>query len=523
MKRNETVNQLTSTHWDVLIVGGGVTGAAILHQATQQGIKAVLIEQRDFAWGTSSRSTKWVHGGIKYLTQGYVRLALKAVKERQHLLADAPGLVDNLELVVASYRRDWRSRWITRVGLFVYDIMGGKLRRHHSSARAVIARNPSLLSTDLSCGLTIYESVTDDARLVLRVLQEAQAMGARALNYCCADELIMENNQVKGVVATDAVSGKSLDIKAKLVVSATGAWADKLRQQVKSNSKKMRPLRGSHLVLAADRIDVQDNIVMLHPRDKRNVFIFKWEGRLVTGSTDLDHNGDLNEEPAVTTEEFDYLMENLNYHFPAAKLIEKDVIASFSGVRPVINSGAENPGNESRDHAIWYEKGLLTVTGGKLSTSRLIAQEVMIKTRELLNLGEYDSASATMFPQGVINQENSVLSPAAERRLLGRYGRLASELVEASHGGELETIAQTDTLWAEVRWAAGREQVEHLDDLMLRRTRLGLLLKNGGQDWLPQIGALCQPLLGWDQPRWNQEVDRYLSIWARYYSVPAAV
>ena len=111
MKRNETVNQLTSTHWDVLIVGGGVTGAAILHQATQQGIKAVLIEQRDFAWGTSSRSTKWVHGGIKYLTQGYVRLALKAVKERQHLLADAPGLVDNLELVVASYRRDWRSRW----------------------------------------------------------------------------------------------------------------------------------------------------------------------------------------------------------------------------------------------------------------------------------------------------------------------------------------------------------------------------------------------------------------------------
>lgn len=522
MERNARVQRLASTHWDLLIVGGGITGAAVLHQATKEGLRAALIEQQDFAWGTSSRSTKWVHGGIKYLTQGYVGLALKAVKERQSLLADAPGLVEELKLVLASYRQDWRNRWMNRVGLLIYDLMGGGLRPHWTSAKKLAAGNPDLRRTDLVAGLTIYESATDDARLVMRVLQEAKSLGALAQNYCRAKELIIEDGHVQGVVATDAISGNELQIKAKLVVSATGAWADQLRQEVRSNAKKMRPLRGSHLVLSADRIRLNDNIVMLHPKDKRNVFIFKWEGRLVTGSTDLDHHGDLAEEAAVTTDELDYLLDNLNYHFPDAKLTEADVIASFSGVRPVIDSGAEDPGKESRDHAIWHEQGLITVTGGKLSTFRPIANEVMGKIRELLNLGEQSGDTESGFPPATLDQSGTTLSSKAVQRLLGRFGREAAAFAKDSAQAEMRTIADTNTLWAELRWAAVHEQVEHLDDLMLRRTRLGLLLKNGGEDLLPQIKTLCQSALGWDDQRWAQECDRYQSIWKRYYSLPPA-
>jgi glycerol-3-phosphate dehydrogenase len=382
------------------------------------------------------------------------------------------------------------------------------------------AKNPDLLRTELVAGLSIYESVTDDARLVMRVLQEAKTLGAPALNYCRADDLIMEGGQVRGVLATDAVSGEKLQIKAKLVVSATGAWADQLRRDVRTNAKKMRPLRGSHLVLAADRIRINDNIVMLHPKDKRNVFIFKWEGRLVTGSTDLDHKGDMAEETAITVEELDYLLDNLNHYFPNANLTSADIIASFSGVRPVIDSGVEDPGKESRDHAIWHEQGLITVTGGKLSTFRPIADEVMEKIRELNNLEVRSSVSDPTFTQGSLDQTTSALSSVTTKRLLGRFGEQASALVHGSEEAELSAVPGTSTLWAELRWAAGHEQVEHLDDLMLRRTRLGLLLTGGGVELLPQIKALCQPVLGWDDARWEQEQERYLSIWRRYYSLP---
>lgn len=522
MERTARTDRLASTHWDLLIVGGGITGAAVLHQATKEGLKAALIEQQDFAWGTSSRSTKWVHGGIKYLTQGYVGLALKAVKERQSLMADIPGLVDNMELVLASYRQDWRNRWMNRVGLFIYDLMGGGLRRHWTSAKTLSARNPDLRRAELVAGLTIYESATDDARLVMRVLQEAKALGALAQNYCRGKDLIIEDGHVQGVVATDTISGDEFHIKAKLVVSATGAWADQLRHAVRSNAKKMRPLRGSHLVLSADRIRLSDNIVMLHPKDKRNVFIFKWEGRFVTGSTDLDHKGDMAEETAITVEELDYLLDNLNYHFPDAKLTPADVIASFSGVRPVIDSGAEDPGKESRDHAIWHEQGLITVTGGKLSTFRPIANEVMGEVRELLGMAERNSGSERSFAQATLDPSDIILPPATAHRLLGRFGGQSSVLIKDSAEADISTIPDTSTLWAELRWAAVHEQVEHLDDLMLRRTRLGLLLKGGGEELLPQIKTLCQSALGWDDPRWAQECERYLSIWKRNYSLPPA-
>jgi glycerol-3-phosphate dehydrogenase len=282
----------------------------------------------------------------------------------------------------------------------------------------------------------------------------------------------------------------------------------------------MRPLRGSHLVLSADRIRLHDNIVMLHPKDKRNVFIFKWEGRLVTGSTDLDHKGDMAEETAITVEELDYLLDNLNYHFPDAKLTPADVIASFSGVRPVIDSGAEDPGKESRDHAIWHERGLITVTGGKLSTFRPIANEVMGEVRELLGLAQRSSGSERSFAQAALDPSDMVLSPEMARRLRGRFGGQASALIKSSAEADMSAIPGTSTLWAELPWAAVYEQVEHLDDLMLRRTRLGLLLESGGADLLPRIRTLCQSALGWDDQRWAQECERYQSIWKRYYSLP---
>jgi glycerol-3-phosphate dehydrogenase len=519
--REEIYRKIKTETWDLIIIGGGITGAGIMREAVRCDLKTLLVEQRDFSWGTSSRSGQLVHGGLRYMKQGDFTLTYKSVKERGRLLAELPGLVKSFGLMMAIYKESWIDRLIVRSALFVYDVMSRHLRRHKYSAEEVAKRTPNIETKNLACGLLFFESLTDDSRLVFRVLQQAMEEGGTALNYCKVSNLLKEKGRVSGVTLEDMISKNKVDVHAKQVINATGVWVDILRENVtKINQKHIRPLRGSHLVFSADRLPVAGSIVMTHPTSKRPGFAFPWEGRILVGNTDIDHTGNLNIEASITPEEIDYLLGNVNHHFPSLGIERKDIIATFSGVRPVVDSGKKDPSSESRDHVVWEEDGLLTVTGGKLTTFRLIALDALKKVQTSLgSLPDLDKEQCFFTPLEEMASLKGRLENEKLVRLKGRYGNQAAKLINAAKEGELEEIPGTLTMWAELRWAAKNEAVVHLEDLMLRRTRIALLLNQGGKEFLPRIRNICQPELGWDDKKWMQEEANYLETWQRFYSI----
>lgn len=504
--------------WDVLVIGGGITGAGILREAARMKLRVLLVEQRDFAWGTSSRSSKLVHGGLRYLATGQVGVTLTSVRERENLLEDGPGLIDPLGFLVATHKGDRPGRFTYGAGLAVYDLMALQWSHRYYSAEEFRLLMPYISGENLRGGFRYEDAQTDDARLVLRVIQEAVADGGAAINYVSADEMLLEAGQVVGARLCDQVSGQTVEARAKVVINATGAFADGLRGQVGAEAR-IRPLRGSHLVFPAWRLPLAQAVTFLHPLDRRPVFAFPWEGVTLVGTTDLDHDAPLLDEPGIAPEEVAYLMAAVAYQFPARALTLDDVVATYAGVRPVIGTGKDDPSKESREHVVWQENGLLTVTGGKLTTFRSIALDALKTMRDQL-----PEVAAVTDKVPVLNPVDvelpGDLDEITRRRLLGRYGADAPMLVAAAQPGELDVIPGTMTLWAELRWAARAEGVVHLDDLLLRRVRLGLLLPDGGESLLPRIRAVCQPELGWDDSQWEAEAAAYLHLRRTRYSLP---
>ncbi len=509
--------------WDLVIIGGGITGAGILLEASRRGIKALLVEQRDFAWGTSSRSSKLVHGGLRYLKEGQLGLTRDSVRERQNLMREARGLVDPQSFAFGDYKGRKPGRWLFQIGLAVYDWLAGLRARHYYPVDEFLMLAPHINRTDLKGGLCYVDAKTDDARMVLRVLQEARNLGGVAINYLSAQHLLREGDaalgHVNGVQLLDGVRGETHRVRAKVVISATGAWADGLRQQ-QGSAPKLRPLRGSHLVFPAWRLPVAQAVSLMHPIDGRPVFAFPWEGATLVGTTDVDHSGDMQIDATITTAEVDYLMAALTFQFPVLQLSTEDVLATYAGVRPVIDTGKADPSKEGRDHAVWMEQGLLTVTGGKLTTFRLIALDALTHVTPLLPHAREAVANAPVFMPCDALPQHLGLSTQQRQRLQGHYGAQAAAVLAAAQPGELQTISGTEALWVELRWAARHEHVVHLQDLLLRRTRLGLLLRGGGVDVLPRIRTICQAELGWNDAQWDFEQAAYLQLWRSHYSVP---
>jgi glycerol-3-phosphate dehydrogenase len=506
--------------WDILIIGGGITGAGILREATRLGMHCLLVDQRDFAWGTSSRSSKLVHGGLRYLKEGKLFLTRDSVHEREQLLQEGPGLIDPLGFLLTVYKGDFPGRWTYSMGLTVYDLLALRWDHEYYSPHDFQLLAPHISQDALQGGFRFGDAQTDDARLTLRVIREAVADGATAMNYVEAKRLIIEQEVVKGVVLSDAIKNRQIEVFARVVVNATGSWADNLRKEV-GGSSRIRPLRGSHLIFPNWRLPVAQAISFLHPFDHRPVFIFPWEKVTLIGTTDVDHHIPLSCEPRISPEEVAYLMAAVESQFPSMTISLEDVISTYSGVRPVIGSGKHDPSDESRDHVIWQENGMYTVTGGKLTTFRIIALDVLKAIRHRLpEMLEPDSNMP------VLNQIDQKLPgcdglrEACRRRLLGRYGSEAVLLVNAAKQGEMENIPGTEYLWAELRWAARAEAVCHLDDLLLRRTRLGLILTNGAEAIFPVVEQICSEELNWNQGRWQDELSAYRSLYADCYSLP---
>ena len=525
------------TPWDIIVIGGGITGAGILREAARLGLRGLLLEQRDFAWGTSSRSSKLVHGGLRYLKQGKVRLTRASVQERERLLDEGPGLIDPLGFLLATYKGDRPGRRMYQAGLSIYDLLALQWSHRYYNAADFELLAPHVTGEALQGGFHYEDAQTDDARLVLRVIQEAVADGAAALNYAAVEGLLHaptgapdQRGPVIGVRVVDRgrPHGRTAEVRARAVINATGTWADRLRGQAgpEPGDKRragghIRPLRGSHLIFPAWRLPIAQALSFLHPIDRRPVFIFPWEGVTLVGTTDVDHDQPLEEEPRISPAETAYLMAAVEAQFPSLNLTLEDVTATLAGVRPVIGSGKADPSKEARDHVIWHDNGLLTVTGGKLTTFRRIALDALKAVHDRLpDLPEPDDKVPVLNPINVKLSGDGALDEASRRRLLGRYAAEAQALVAAARSGDLTPIEGTQTLWAELRWAARAEAVLHLDDLLLRRTRLGLLLPNGGEALLSRVEAICREELGWDAARWETEVTAYRALWRRCYSPP---
>jgi glycerol-3-phosphate dehydrogenase len=356
---------------------------------------------------------------------------------------------------------------------------------------------------------------------VLRVIREAVRAGATAINYTSAERLLFgSNGLVAGLVLRDGVSGRQAEVRGRAVVNATGPWADELRAQV-GGEARVRPSRGSHLTFPSWRLPVAQAINVVHPHDGRLVFVLPWEGVTVAGTTDLDHQQPLDQEPTMTAAEAQYLMEALHARFPALGLRAEDAIASFAGIRPIVGTGKGDPSKESRRHVVLEEKGLVTITGGKLTTFRPMAWDALEAVRRLLPEtppADHSMAMLDAVQAGLPGADD--LHRGQRRRLLGRYGGDAPAVVAAAQEHELGPIEDTPYLWAELRWAARNEAVVHLDDLLLRRVRLGLLLPEGAVPMMERIRAVAQSELGWDDGRWDAEAAAYAEVWKLAYRPP---
>ena len=543
-QREQALAPLSQTQpWDMLIIGGGITGAGIAREAARRGLAVLLIEQKDFAWGTSSRSSKMVHGGLRYIASGDYKTTLLSVRERERMLSEAGGLVNEMHFVMPHYKGKFPPPWIFNTLLRVYDRLAGKRYFTYFKKDAFLRLNPHIKQDKFLGASQFSDAVTDDSRLVMRVLDEAINDGAQAINYLKAESLITnEQGLVVGANLRDTSfenSNQTYKVHAKVVVSATGAWADTLRMQASKQTeqtfnKQIRPSRGSHLVVSQERLPIHQAYTFLHPVDKRAVFVFPWENRTVLGTTDLDHPPLGDEEVGITSEEVDYLLAATNALFDDADLNREDVISTWAGVRPLISEGGDgkrvSPSKEKRDHSVWLDNNLVTVSGGKLTTFRLIALDVLKKCQEVLALDESvvqnnnldsDQVFSNQIPT---NPKFATLPKSLQQRLQGFYGLQLDRLLELAHDDDLAYVTDSNTIWAEIRFAARYEQVIHLDDLLLRRTRLGLILPHGAMTPLisARLKQICQQELGWDEQKWQQEVARYQDLWQHYYHLPAA-
>ena len=505
--------------YDIVVAGGGVTGAGIFHEAVKRGYRVLLLEARDFAWGTSSRSSKMVHGGLRYLKQGKFLLTKTAVKERERLLKRYPGLVTPMQFIMPLFDHYGPSRASMRMGLSLYSFMAGGKQDSRFNRSEVIEQIPGIRKKNLISAVGFKDAQVDDARLVLRLVNEGCALGGTALNYVTVTGMQRDQKGKLAVVyAVDESGSVSVEIKTKVLINATGPFAEGLHSFA-GNKWHIRPLRGSHLIFPGTVFSLDRVISFIHPQDLRPVFLFPWEGSILLGTTDVDHDQDMTMEPFVTLKEADYLMEGLAYVLPDIDLTVKDAVSSIAGVRSVLSKKNKAASRESREHVVFTDKGLITVTGGKLTTFRMLAYDALKAAASCLPKQVKQPACLKMTDQ-TLDDRSFGLPQGVEERLVGRYGVAGCERIRQYDKGLFRPVETTKTLWAELSYAAEHEDIVHLSDLLLRRVRIGLLLPEGGRHLLERIEMVCSPFLSWDKKKWDIEKRAYMNLWETGYAPP---
>lgn len=508
--RKQRLQAMENHRFDVLILGGGITGAGIALDAQLRGMETALIDMQDFAGGTSSRSTKLVHGGLRYLKQFEIKMVAEVGKEREIVYENGPHVTTPLWMMLPLYRGGTFGRLSTSLGLTVYDYLAGvkKGERHRMLGPEETLHKEPLLRRDGLKGSGYYvEYRTDDARLTIEVLKKAISSGAQAMNYVKAEELIYEDGKLAGVIATDVLSGESYHIKARKIVNATGPWVDTLREIDRSRGKKtLRLTKGVHLVFDGERFPLRQAIYFDAP-DGRMVFAIPRDGKTYVGTTDTDYDGDT-ANPRMTIEDRDYLLNAVNNIFPNLKLTSEDVESSWAGLRPLIYEEGKPPSEVSRRDEIFLSRsGLITIAGGKLTGYRkmaetvtdLLSKELTLEGRGPFNpcltrntaISGGDVGGSQGFPSFVKEMTEKGVKiglPSARAELLvRRYGSNVEAVFDRYlklSGHEYDLPAD---LCAELLYCIDEEMVMKPTDFFIRRTGALLFDISWVREWKEPI------------------------------------
>lgn len=503
MKRNEMLSRLEdhTGEWDMIIVGGGATGMGIAIDAASRGYETLLLEQNDFAKGTSSRSTKLIHGGVRYLQQGNVSLVLEALEERGRLLENAPHLVHNLPFIVPNY--DWWEGPFYGIGLKLYDVLAGKRgfgASRYLSKEKTLEHIPTVEQKGLRGGVIYHDGQFDDARLVINMAQTAAEQGATLLNYFPVSGLLKKNDQVCGVVAVDAEKEKSYQLPARVVINATGVFSDAVRKMDDPESRPIiKPSQGIHIVLDKSFLPGDSAIMVPHTDDGRVLFAIPWHDKVLVGTTDteLDH---VDLEPAALEEEVEFLIVHAARYLTKDPT-RKDVLSVFAGLRPLITSeDALATAALSRDHSLSISRsGLVTIAGGKWTTYRKMAQDTVKQAAMIARLDPMECVTKTLHIHGYHKH-------AVRFGDLALYGSDASQIQDLmrekpEYG---ERLSQDLSVYAgEVIWSVRHEMARTIEDFLSRRTRSLLLNAKASLDMAPRVADLMAKELGLGK-RWKK-------------------
>lgn len=492
-----------TTPWDVIVIGGGATGVGIAVDGASRGYDVLLVEQHDFGKGTSSRSTKLVHGGVRYLEQGNISLVMEALKERGLLRQNAPHLVSNLAFVVPNY--DWWEAPFYGLGLKVYNVLAGKYGFGTSevlSRDETLARLPTIKTDGLRGGVVYYDGQFDDARLLVNLVATASAQGATLLNYTQVTGLTKgDDGFVDGIVARDMEDGTVHGARGRVVINATGPFADGVRHMAEPDAPALiAPSQGIHLVFDRSFLPGDSAIMVPHTRDGRVMFAIPWHGHTLVGTTDTPIDAPVLEPPPFDAE-IDFILETAGRYLHTAPS-RADVRSVFVGIRPLVKSGdSRMTAALSRDHTIHIDaSGLLTTAGGKWTTYRKMAEDTVNQAADLARLPERACVTRDLHVHGY-HQEPETFGT------LGIYGSDANGIRSLMHDDPALAARLHPALpytRAEVVWAASHEMARTVEDVLARRTRALFLNARAAIDMAPAVAAILAPLLGRDA-RWMSE------------------
>ena len=508
---------------DLAIIGGGINGAGLAAQAAQAGLSVILFEKGDFASGTSSKSTKLIHGGIRYLEQGRFSLVFEALHERRRLMEMAPHLVHPIAFLLPSYKGDKRPAWMVKIGLWLYDLLAGRknIARHKwFSPAQTLKETPDLNAENLvGCGL-YHDAQVNDARLVMENILAAENSGARCLNYCRVTQIERQPSQAR-IFFRDERSGEAGALTASCLVNASGPWANLTAQLVSQDSVQLvRPTRGTHIVVP--EVLPRQAVLVMSREDNRVIFVIPWRGYSLVGTTDLDDPGDP-DKVRPTEEEISYLLKEAARVFPKVSWDHNRVLAAFAGLRPLAWSDGGHASSVSREDKILSDGNLFTIVGGKLTTYHSMAQKTLRMV--LKSLGRKpvspkpDRLPGTPAkPWDLFLKEETPkwvsaygLKQDQADHLARLYGQKAgdvlikaredSRLLERLHPSRPELLAQ-------VAYAVQAEKALHLEDVLLRRLEIGYTKERWGEA-AEKASRLMAELLGWDEKKRQEELKRY--------------
>jgi len=509
------LERMAAEAFDVLVVGGGVVGAGIARDAALRGLRTALVERGDFASGTSGKTSRLVHGGLRYLKNGKVGLVRMAVRERDRLLRRAPGLVRPLAFTLPSYRGKGMGPLTLRFGLFLYDVLSKDRvlpRRRWLGPGEVTRREPRLRGDGLLGGGVYHDAITDDARLVLAIVRAAADAGAVVANYAEVVQLRREGGRVVGATVRDRLRDRTMDVRASIVVNATGVWMGRLRAAA-SDTAPVRPTKGIHVFLPRERVGNREAVVLSAKRDGRMLFVLPWGDLTLVGTTDTFWEGDP-DRVVPDAEDVAYLLESVNEAFPQARVRPEDVVSGYAGLRPLLREASPRKESDiSREHEVFEDPdGLLSVAGGKLTTQRAMAEEVV--DRICRRLGRHaPCATRDAWTGPPADAETAYremgFEPALAAHLAGRHDPAQFVRWLEEPLARDPVVPGWRYVWAEVDAAVEEEMAMTLADVMVRRLGLFYETRDQGLSVAPAVAARMARHLGWDAQRIRDEVRRY--------------